>query len=349
MNTIRMIAIALPMALLLACGGGGGSATAIAPTTNPPTTTPPTTGGPNMPDSVTLPGYAITNLEMARMRVGGTAPTATNTMDETAIVAEIQRIATAADTFEFSDFGPTANAVTINCSNKLCSGNVDDVGMLTFSLDDIEDLSLVDDTGLMDFRSETQAVMVDRGVTLIQSQVAARQEDGTRLSFQTYGGWLANSVFGVELLDVTENDTTTSRFASFSFGNASGSRPTGSDSPAIWTGSMIGMNTGKDIFQGDAEISIDLARSNTDIGTIRFNEIVNIKDGTSLGEMVWFYTTDSNPGRNAANISIGTDGTFSHTGSSTGHIEGTFYGTGGMEVGGTFNRDGIIGAFGATR
>ena len=34
MNTIRMIAIALPMTLLLACGGGGGGGgTAAAPTT----------------------------------------------------------------------------------------------------------------------------------------------------------------------------------------------------------------------------------------------------------------------------------------------------------------------------
>ena len=45
MNTIRLIAIALPMTLLLACGGGGGGGTAAAPTI--PNTPPHSTGDGN--------------------------------------------------------------------------------------------------------------------------------------------------------------------------------------------------------------------------------------------------------------------------------------------------------------
>ncbi len=61
MNTIRLIAIALPMTLLLACGGGGGGS-AAAPTT------------PNTPTPQTLPDALITDAEAARNRI--TDPTA---------------------------------------------------------------------------------------------------------------------------------------------------------------------------------------------------------------------------------------------------------------------------------
>ena len=55
MNTIRMMAIALPMALLMACGGGGGGGTASVSPTIPPTTIPPTTGDPTTPPTTTPP------------------------------------------------------------------------------------------------------------------------------------------------------------------------------------------------------------------------------------------------------------------------------------------------------
>ena len=339
MNTIRMIAVAFPVMLLMACGGGGGGS-AASPTTNMPGTGGPT-NMPDMPDPVTLPSYAV-NAEMARMRVSGaTEPTAMNTTTEMGIVGEIQRIANAANTFEFSNFGPTANAVSVTCmNNSSCSGTVPDAGTLTFSLTGIEDLSLVDDTGFENFDSDTQAVMVDRSVTVIQSQAAARQSDGTQLTFQTYGGWLTNSVFGVELLGVTQDGVTTDRFASFSFGMASGNRPTepqGGNSPFRWNGSMVGVNASKEIIQGELAIFTDLLQQNTEIDLLTFDKIVNISDGSTLNKIEW------------RSIPIATDGTFSSTSQTTGDISGTFFGTGHTEIGGTFNRDGIIGAFGGTR
>ena len=330
MNTIRMIAMALPMMLLMACGGGGGG------TASPATMMPGPTNMPDpMPAALDLPGYAV-NASTARTRItGSTEPTDANTMNETAIVGEIQRIATAADTFEFSNFvGGTAD-VNITCpdNSKSCSGTVPDVGILTFSLDGIGDLSLVDgDMGLMDFNSDTEAVMVDNGVTMIQSQSVARDSGEIQLTFQTYGGWLTDSVFGVELLDVTENDTTTSRIASFSFGKATGSRPGGSGL-GRWTGSMVGVNTDEHIFQGDVSVDIDFAdtggRSFSGIG---FESIVNINTGAEVPDMAW------------GGIPIDSRGTF--TG---GNINGAFYGNGHTEVGGTFNRNNIIGAFGAKK
>ena len=318
------------------------------PTTIPPTTTPPTTGDPNTPPTttpnpmtpptVTLPGYAITNLTAARTAVGGTEPTS---MTEQQIISTIQMRATAGDTFEFSDFvGGTAD-VDITCSNtdKSCSGNIPNVGMLTFSLDGIEDLSLVDgDMNLVGFDSNSQAVMVDRGVTLIQSEAAAGQNDGTHLAFQSYGGWLTNSVFGVELLDVTESATTTNRFTSFSFGNDSGSRPTGA-SAFQYTGVMVGTDTTTgDIIHGDATVQYFTSSANV-LHDITFSGVKNLNNGNDV-------TFGAVTRLNFQNIPLDNNGSFAST---NGNIKGAFYGDNHDEVGGIFSRDNIIGAFGGAK
>ena len=358
MNTLRLFAIVLPVTLLMACGGGGSSGgTAAAPTPmNPPTNMPgmddpmnPGTGDPMNPPTTTptvmletLPAWTITNLDMARTAVGGTAPTAANTMTETAIISAIQSRAEVADTFEFSDFGPTANAVSVTCtnSNKSCTtGNVDNVGTLTFSLVDIEDLSLVNETGLVGFDSDTRAVMVDEGVTMIESRDAGRQSDGTQLTFQTYGGWLANSVFGVELLGVTENGTPTNRFASFSFGKASGNSPTEGTGVLHWTGAMVGTNTTTgDIIQGVTDI-IYIPSSNI-LHQVEFSNVKNLNTGNDVlfvGNNVLQFQ----------DIPL-TNGRFE---SANGEVRGRFFGTNHEEVGGIFNSgsNNIIGAFGAKK
>ena len=322
----------------MACGGGGGGgATAAAPTTqNPPTNTPdpmnpPTTTPDPMPPTITLPGYAITNLDMARTAVSGSAPS--TSMTETQIVTAIQTRATAADTFEFRGFAGTSN-VDITCTNNSsCSGTVPDVGSLTFSLNDIEDLSLVDDTDLIGFDSDTQLVMEDRGVTMIQSEAAAGQNDGTHLTFQTYGGWLTNSVFGVTLLGVTEGATTTNRSASFSFGDASGNNPT-TGNVIGYAGVMIGMDTRTNhVLHGDAIIQFLVGNSNL-LESVTFQNITNLSGGSNV-DIITFN-----------NIPLSSNGTFE---SNSGDIKGTFYGTGHEGIGGIFDKDNILAAFGAVR
>ena len=335
MNTIRMILVALPMMLLLACGGGGSSGTAaVAPTpmNTPDPMNPPTTMPDPMPPTITLPGYAV-NAATARTAVGGTAPTS---MTETQIVSAIQTRATAADTFEFSDLG----SISVTCTNNSsCSGNVPDVGSLTFSLTGIEDLSLVDDTDLVGFDSDTQLVMEDRGVTVIQSQAAAGQNDGTHLAFQTYGGWLTNSVFGVGSLEVMEDGTPTTRYASFSFGDATGSNPTGTLA-VQWTGVMVGTDTTTGhVIHGDALIQY-LPSSANFLDNVNFSNVKNLNNGNE----VIFEDTNQ---LQFLSIPL-TNGIFEST---SGDIKGSFYGTDHGEVGGIFNSGthNIIGAFGGTK
>ena len=335
MNTIRMIAIALPVILLMACGGGGGGGTV---------TTAPTTGGPSTPPATVtpepLPAYAITDLPAARTRVGGVTPA---DMTETEIITAIQAIATASDTLQIGDTvqGGTLGVgtdVKSSCSGKSCTASVPDVGTITFSLADIEDLSLVHNTmHLVGFNSATEVVMVENGITTAQSGSAGRRDDGTRLTFQSYGGWLTNSVFGVELLGVPEDATTTNYFyTSFSFGKASGSNPSGTGR-AVWTGSAIGIdivNDTRGFWQGDVEVDID-DLSNPDVD-------VSITNGKYAS-----LTTSATRTLNWDNMTL-ENGIFQHSDGEV-NVWGTFYGDNHGEVSGTFDNNFNVGSFGARR
>ena len=331
-----MMTIALPMTLLLACGGGGGNAA-----TTSPAETSETRGNPDIREPVFLPGYAIRNFDAARGAATQAAPV---NIPETQIVSAIQTRAATADTFKFSNFIGRTNVSDVNmeCSNNSsCSGFVPDFGNLTFSLAGIEELSLVDDRYLMDFVFESESAMTtnSRRITMIQSQSAGRQRDGTRLSFQTYGGWLTDSVFGVELLRVTEGATPASRFASFSFGKASGSNPHRHN--GSWYGAMVGadIRTGH-IVQGRAIVTMDFRASGS--GEIRFSNIINLNTGNSFPDDIEAGFSWNNGAFNSAGIT----NMSGRTGLSM--LEGSFYGDNNEAVGGIFrSHNDILGAFGA--
>ena len=115
-----------------------------------------------------------------------------------------------------------------------------------------------------------------------------------------------------------------------SFGAWSGANPAGTGG-AVWRGSMVGMDGGRRI-AGDAEIGIDnLARPEADIA---FTGIVEA-DGASRADMRW---EDISVARGAFEAS-----------DAGGSIEGRFYGSDREEVGGIFERSGIVGAFGAAK
>ena len=333
------------MTFLIACGGGGGGAAMTGtPTTMPPGTrdpvVPPGTGDPATPPATVtpedLPNYAIMNLPAARTRIVGSMPASAT---EPQIITAIQTRATAADTLRVGDVILAGEAglrtdIKPTCSGKSCAADVPSVGRLAFTLSDIKDLSLVDDAPLIGFNSETQAVLIDNGITTAQSRTAARQDDGTQLTFQTYGGWTDGSVFGAVFLNITEGANTTSRFTSFSFGDSTGSNPTGTGR-AMWTGSAVGIDTDNNQpFQGDVTVDID-DLSNPDVD-------VSITDGrrTNRDTAVPFIFTWED-------MTL-TDGIFQST-LGDGDIWGSFYGSNHEEVGGVFDDDSTVGAFGATR
>ena len=326
MSVFRLIAITLPMAVLIACGGGGGGGT---PTTAAPS---PTITPENLPDA------PIEDTQRARTLVGGSE--VTPSMDSAEIEQALGSIASASgselifsDIIETSSATPTSRTVTCTANNRSCSGDLSDGTTIEFSLESFGDVPEVNTQELMGFNKEYSLVMTDRDVTLGQVRAAGRL-DGVRFEYQGYGGWLTNSVFGVqsEIVDGSgSNDI--SYLTAYSFGSPSGSNPTVAPGVASWDGVMVGANTRTgDVVQGDVEIQIASDNPNN-LAILNFNNITNLDTGDNIGTISFSNTPIM-------------DGRFE---SASGDIEGTFYGTGHEEVGGVFNRNNILGSFGATR
>ena len=321
MNTLRLFAITLPMTLLLACGGGGSSSTAT-----------PSTGGGNTPQA--LPTALITDPVAARRGVrGSTPPTATATQAQ----QTFQMRAMDADTLVESDVylttGGTGGA-DVSTPSITIDGNT-----FTFSLNSIRQ-TFGDRFELTGISSQYEPVMVHNGVTLAQYQAAGRNDDSDVFEYLSYGGWLANSAFSVDMLTINDDSNESSALVGISYGDASGSRPTGTVD-AQYDGLVVGVQKSSgDVIQGILSILIPASSLQTSGGSpyitlIEFQDFVNFNGALRPGTMSW------------TGVPIATDGTFSST--TGGDIDGAFFGDGHTEVGGTFNRNGFIGAFGGAR
>ena len=102
---------------------------------------------------------------------------------------------------------------------------------------------------------------------------------------------------------------------------------------------MVGADVGSataterpDLVQGDATVTADLDNADVDVA---FTRIVNLGTGGARADMTW------------TGLPLG-DGGFGR-GSGEDRIEGRFYGPNHEEAGGIFERDRIVGAFGARR
>ncbi len=135
------------------------------------------------------------------------------------------------------------------------------------------------------------------------------------------GRWLEESVFG--LVDGA---------GAVSFGAWSGTNPAATGG-GVWAGSVTGLEGAAGLrVKGAAEIRIgDFARPELDIAFTG----MRAADGAARADMRW---EDIPVARGAFEAS-----------DATGSIEGRFYGRNHGEVGGVFERNGIVGAFGAER
>ena len=180
-----------------------------------------------------------------------------------------------------------------------------------------------------DIHEEHRAVGVHRGVSLGQ-RYAETAED----SYRSYGGWLSHSLFGVQGLSL--EDYGVGGIVSYSTGAASGSNPVSGG--GTWTGVMVGADvsgtgTNGHNIQGDAAIRIaDFADPKVGVS---FAGIYDLDTGEARASMTW------------SEIRL-SDGSF-RDGEDGDSIEGRFYGPGHEEVGGIFERDRVVGAFGASR
>ena len=176
---------------------------------------------------------------------------------------------------------------------------------------------------------ERRAVLEKAGITLVEIRDRAPRS-------REYGAWMEHGAFavgtGFRSLDAPD---TTFRMALVG-SEVAGSRPLAS---ATWQGVMVGTpargDSRDDILQGDATLTYDLGSRTLDA---EFTGIVNL---------------DSNAAHTVGTVSfddvpVDGNGTFGF-GNVDDQIRGAFGGSGHEEVGGVFEKRGIVGAFGATR
>ena len=149
-----------------------------------------------------------------------------------------------------------------------------------------------------------------------------------------YGGWLNESGFLVSTSLFVGGQFNGARlFYTGSVGYSPGTNPNESVGGGTWRGAMLGVDTNsRDRVEGAATIDID-DFSDPDVDVL-FTE-VETASGRSRSDMTW------------TNIPL-RDGDF-RTGGDGNSIEGRFYGDTHQEVGGVFERNRLLGAFGASR
>lgn len=309
---------------LVACGGGGdGDSTVMDMDSMPPPQDP----GPAWP----------VDAEQVRTLTGAPAPD----VADGEIPAELDRLVAAANSILATDIGvahPAAGdiVVGVSCSGDTCESTSAEAQAF---LGEALSLSL-SDLDYTDEDAEYQGIATHRGVSVAQGR-GPTTFAGVSVDRIGFGGWLEHSFFAVEGGHVTDGPPVAVGAQvgyGYSVGDAAGTNP--ATGGGTWRGVMTGLDVSATATRGspilgDAEISIaDLADP---VVGIAFTGIRNLATGTSLADMTW------------SDLAL-VDGDFgAKPGGETSYIEGRFYGPGHEEVGGTFFRDDVIGAFGAGR
>ena len=158
--------------------------------------------------------------------------------------------------------------------------------------------------------------------------------EGQNVEVYGYGGWLNESGFAIATMRFSGGQLDGVRlFYTGSVGYSPGTNPNELDGGGTWNGAMLGVDTSsRERVEGAATIDIDNF-SNPDVD-VEFTE-VETASGQSRSDITW------------VDIPLH-DGNFG-TGSDGNSIEGRFYGSTHQEVGGVFERDYLLGAFGAHR
>lgn len=323
MDVFRLTVVAFLLVLFSACGGGGGGGGAGS-------------GGGGGGGGITpepLPLFPI-DIVLARQSVGGDAPPILTSEDIGTIRgsrAESANRALADGTAILSTAGPTETRVDLNytCEGTTCTASVGSNEVAEISLDNSHTPQAAGQD-IIGFREEFRAVMTDGGVTLAQGRAAGRSGRGN-YQFQTYGGWIQYNFFAVRIDTETTPNGTDRFLTSYSFGDASVGNP--ESGVTTWNGVMVGATETGQVVHGDAEIGIGGLNSPDPYVDVSFTGIWNFGADASVPNITW----DGLPL---------TDGAFS---AENGSIRGVFYGPSHDEVGGVFDRNRIIGSFGAVR
>lgn len=276
----------------------------------------------------TAEGFGIAGVFLARRNPS--PPTGSGTKFVSSI-NRIHRVANSqlvSDVMDFSESPPLRGQTTcsgVECASKAVSSD----GRADW------EFAIPDETIPEGLLGSMEALGEHRGVPLIRVtdpyEAPFEEQD-----YVNFGGWLVHSYFHVD----ADYNRTTGQLAEDVYGRSLG-RATGTNplsGGATWSGVMVGRDVSASAARGNAirgDADLTVADFNDPQVDVAFTNIGNIDTGGSRDDMTW------------SRIPL-TSGSFG-TGSDGNSIQGTFYGPNHEEVGGVFERDQVIGAFGAKR
>lgn len=314
---------------LVACGGGGGSSSAVTASNGGDSSSSP------VPDDLSNIAWAI-DAAAARQAVTSSEALTITLAQATQELTAIENNLDASSVSDVLAYERTGSPIRITntCSGLICTFTLPDGTSETVNLGEPSQA-----TGT----TESQLIMAHNGVSLGQQR--HREGKGTADQFEllTYGGWLTHSAFEVGVSAFPSFASPEASLAiSASYGDDTGSNPSESTGmTATWTGVMAGVDMSaanrENFIHGEAMATVDFVNSDMDL---TFSNLVDLNDAnrnSALNGMDWTWE----------DLSL-TNGAF-QSGSSTNQIQGQFYGPNHEEVGGTFERNQVLGAFGAAR
>lgn len=278
-------------------------------------------------------------------------------------LAELEAVSNISDSLLVSDlvFTPAGETERLHgatsCGRTKCRTTVEGYSFLVYGLNagddpDFEGLSKDPPVNLGEFEQY-------RGVSLgaFRERTYQREEYEFRgmpvkveidTDILSYEGWMQYSKFGGQINIITngivqigqnQRDYTGQRYAvGTSIGQLSETNPV--EGNATWEGVMVGGRIGEtadfgDPVRGDATLTFDFADTDLDVAFTNIRSIRDVEVPETYPNMTW----ENLPVRNGRFGGGFDDPT----------IEGRFYGPNHEEVGGIFQRNRIVGAFGAQR
>lgn len=329
-HNLKLLALHVFLAAALAaCGGGGGSSSAVTASNGGESDSGPA------PDDLSDIAWAI-DAAAARQAVAGSEALTITLAQAT---QELTAIENNLDTTSVSDvlaYQGTGNLVRVpgTCSGLNCTFTLPDGTIETINFGEP-----VQETGT----TEGQLIMAHNGVSLGQSRHRDGRGTADQIELLIYGGWLTHSAFEIGVFASPSFARSEVSIAlTLSYGDDTGTNPSESAGmTATWTGVMAGVDMSaanrENFIHGEAMATVDFVNSDMDL---TFSNLVDLDDASrnsALNGMDWTWQ----------DLSL-TDGAF-QSGSSTNQIQGQFYGPNHEEVGGTFERNQVLGAFGADR
>ena len=183
-----------------------------------------------------------------------------------------------------------------------------------------------------------QPVLTESGITLVERAWYGTVTSGSadlRSQGNSLVGTQRHSAFGSATEVVSNRNASLELRYSVAFGDLTRRAPAIS---GVWHGQMTGIMQNANVFlQGDARLTYSISGTGGELSA-DFTDIKNLSQNTAHQySSVRF-----------RDVYVSSSGTYSQ-GYQGSHIQGAFYGSGGVETAGTFERYGMLGAFGARR